>query len=153
MSFIKNLVNEYEEGQGQTRGQGGYQQSYDNRPPQVPAPWVAEWDQRNSRYIFMNRETGERTFEQPQERYGGGGYQQQGYGRGGYGQEEQRGEYYEQQQPQKKDHHGRNMALMGVAGLAGGALLMHEGENISESPFNISCFPLLTHFRARLGSR
>jgi hypothetical protein len=123
MSFLKKLVNEFEEGQD-SRGQQAYpSQSYNNdSPPQVPPPWIAEWDNRDNRWIYINRQTGQRTFEHPQQSYGGGGYgQQQQYG-GGYGQE----------QPQKKDHHGRNMALMGVAGLAGGALLMHEGENVSK---------------------
>jgi len=139
MSFLNNLVNDFTHSGQEQQGQGqGYppQQSYGqqaypsqsyNGPPQVPPPWIAEWDGRDNRWIFINRETGQRTFEHPQQQYGGGGYG------GGYGQE-QRGEYYEQQpqQQQKPNHSGRNMALAGVAGLAGGALLMHEGENIKQ---------------------
>ena len=145
MSFLNNLVSEfthsnqgqrqdYPPQQQQSYGQQGYSsQSYNNNgPPQIPPPWIAEWDNRDNCWMYVNRETGQRTFEHPQPEYGrgGGGYPQQQYGGGGgYGQE-QRGEYYEQQAP-KPDHSRRNMALAGVAGLAGGALLMHEGEEVS----------------------
>ncbi|OQV10456.1 WW domain-containing protein isoform 2 [Cladophialophora immunda] len=101
-------------------------------PPQVPHPWVAEWDERDGRWFFVNRETGERTFQHPQPSYGGGGggYEERGYG-SGYGGQEQRGGGYEQE-PQKKSHTGRNVALGAAAGLLGGALLMHEGEKVEE---------------------
>jgi hypothetical protein len=46
------------------------------------------------------------------------------------GYQERRGEYYAQQPPQQKSHAGRNIALAGVAELAAGALLMHEGERV-----------------------
>lgn len=123
MSFLNNLVGEFTHPERNQR-QEEYppQQSFDPRypagPPQVPPPWIAEWDGRESRYIYLNHETGQRTFEPPQQQYGRG-----------YGLQEQRGEDYEQQ-PQKPDHSRRNMALAGVAGLAGGALLMHEGEEV-----------------------
>lgn len=135
MSFLNNLVDEFTHSERNQR-QEEYppQQSSDRRysagSPQVPPPWIAEWDGRENRYIYFNQETGQRTFEPPQQQYhGGAGYSQQQYG-AGYGSQEQRGEYYEQQ-PQKPDHSHRNMALVGVAGLAGGALLMHEGEEVS----------------------
>ncbi|KIX92694.1 uncharacterized protein Z520_11546 [Fonsecaea multimorphosa CBS 102226] len=96
-------------------------------PPQVPHPWVAEWDERDGRWFFVNRETGERTFQHPQQSYGGGGYDERGFG-GGYGGQEQRG--YGEQEPQHKSHTGRNVALGAAAGLLGGALLMHEGEKV-----------------------
>jgi hypothetical protein len=103
MSFLNNLVGEFTHSERNQR-----QEEY---PPQQYS------DQRYSA-------------GPPQQQYhGGAGYSQQQYG-GGYGSQEQRGEYYEQQ-PQKPDHSRRNMALAGVAGLAGGALLMHEGEEVS----------------------
>ena len=144
MSFLNNLVekftgNDNEERQYEQQGSYGNQQygnqQYGNQgygqqgPPQVPYPWVAEWDSNQDRYIFINRETGQRTHEHPQQSYGGGGgYEQRG--QGGYG------GGYSNEQPQQQSHAGRNAALAGVAGLAGGALLMHEGENISESISN-----------------
>jgi len=116
-------------------GQGyGYQQSsYTNQgPPQVPPPWISEWDGPANCWIYINRDTGVRTFNYPlqyaQGGYGGGGYGPQQYGgNGGY---EQRGEY-NQEQP-NPSHSGRNMALGAAVGLAGGALLMHEGEKVKE---------------------
>jgi hypothetical protein len=140
MSFLNNLVNEFTHkgqnqqsqgyGQNQSYGQqqqygGGYgqQQSYNNERPNPPAPWIAEWDQQQNRWVYINRENGQRTHEFPQGNrgYGGGGYQQQG----GYGQQS-----YNQQPQQQKSHSGRNTAIGVAAGLAGGALLMHEGEKI-----------------------
>lgn len=112
------------QGQSQYPPQQQYpqqQQSYG--PPQVPPPWIAEWDARDNRWIFINRETGERTFNHPQQQQYSGGY-------GGGGYQERPGEYYAQQPPPQQSHAGRNMALAGVAGLAGGALLMHEGEKV-----------------------
>ena len=105
-------------------------QSYGG-PPQVPYPWVAEWDERDRRWIFINRENGERTFQHPQPSYGSGGgsYGERSYDQG-YGQQERR-EYYEQE-PEKKDHHTRNTVMGAAAGLLGGAFLMHEGEKVGE---------------------
>ena len=79
----------------------------------------------------------------PRAGYGGGGYEQrdegayyggapqQGYGSGPY-QEERR---------EEKKHGGHGMAYAGLsaaAGLAGGALLMHEGEDISKSNLSLA---------------
>jgi len=144
MGLLDNLVNEFTHknhgqqgsGQQQTYGQEqgyygqqqqGYgQQSCDNQgPPQVPPPWVAEWDAPDNRWIYINRQTGERTFNHP------GQHGQQSYG-GGYGNDQQQysgGGGYQQARP-AANHSGRNAALAGVAGLAGGALLMHEGEKV-----------------------
>src|SRR6202012_3928589 len=101
-------------GQNQPQSYGG--------PPQVPYPWVAEWDERDRRWIFINRENGERTFEHPQPSYRGDGYGERGYEQGygrqeqrEYGGQEQRG-YYEQQPP-KPDHHVRNTVLGAAAGV------------------------------------
>ena len=109
------------------QGQGYYpQQQNSNSAPQVPPPWVAEWDNRDNCWIYVNRETGQRTFEFPHQPYGGNNYG------GGYGQQyqggDQRGSY--QQEPPKQSHTGRNVALGAAAGLIGGALLMHEGHKV-----------------------
>lgn len=142
MSFFNRHPNQ---DQGPYQNQYNQPQSY-NGPPQVPYPWVAEWDARDNRWLFVNRETGQRTFDHPQQSYGGGGgggnypggggNYPGGYGQGpnqGYGQEyggqAQRG-YYEQQEPKRQSHTGRNIALGAAAGVLGGALLMHEGEKV-----------------------
>lgn len=165
MSFLNNLVNQFtHQGQGGQQQQGGYgqsqgeygqsqggytQQQYQYQqnsnygggnqgPPQPPHPWIAEWDNYQNRWIYINRETGQRTHEFPQGGYGqdNRGYgQQQSYGGGGYQQQS----YGSQPPQQKQSHTGRNVALGAVAGLAGGALLMHEGEKVGES---YSAFPL-----------
>lgn len=141
--------------QSQQQGYGQQQQGYGsqpqhygpshenyNGPPQVSPPWMAEWDQRDSQWIFINRETGQRTFSYQETRQSGGGYGnqqqggyggQQGYGQQGYGQQGGYGGqgYGQQQQTQKPDHHGRNMALGVGGGLLAGGLAMYEGEKIS----------------------
>ncbi|KAK3625330.1 hypothetical protein LTR56_020495 [Elasticomyces elasticus] len=95
-------------------------------PPQVQYPWRAQWDDRERRYIVVNEQSGERTWEFPggQRGYGGGSsYQSEQL-------EEQRG-YGQQEQPKKS--HGLLYGAMGAAaGLAGGALLMHEGDKIGD---------------------
>ncbi|EXJ66698.1 uncharacterized protein A1O5_10369 [Cladophialophora psammophila CBS 110553] len=103
-------------------------QSYGGRP-QVPYPWEAEWDERDGRWFFVNRETGERTFQHPQPSYGGRSYDERG-SRQGYREEDDRGRY--EQEPEKRSHTGRNIALGAAAGLLGGALLMHEGEKVED---------------------
>ncbi|KIW88473.1 uncharacterized protein Z519_11042 [Cladophialophora bantiana CBS 173.52] len=103
-------------------------QSYGGRP-QVPYPWEAEWDERDGRWFFVNRETGERTFQHPQPSYGGCGYDESGSGQG-YGGADDRRRY--EQESEKKSHTGRNIALGAAAGLLGGALLMHEGEKVED---------------------
>lgn len=96
--------------------------------PQLPPPWIAEWDQRAQRHCFINQQTGERRWDPPQQQqqyYNGP--PNQGYG-GQYPPVDERG--------QEKKHHGSGLGwgLAGAAaGLAGGALLMHEGHEISKS--------------------
>jgi len=123
MSFFNHSQSQQDYPQNQYNQSQNY-----NSPPQVPPPWVAEWDARDNRWFYVNRETGERTFEQPQQTYGGGNND------GNYGQDysgqSQRG-YYEQE-PQKQSHTGRNLAFGAVAGVVGGALLMHEGEKVED---------------------
>ncbi|KAK5051568.1 hypothetical protein LTR84_003220 [Exophiala bonariae] len=147
MSFLKDLIKDFTGNQKpQNEGPPGYyppqqqygsSQSYNgppqqqygssqsyNGPPPISPPWIAEWDSRDSRWLYVNRETGERTFDHPQNRSYGPPTNQDYRG-------ERQGEYY-QQQPPKQSHTGRNVALGAVAGLAGGALLMHEGEKVEE---------------------
>lgn len=138
MSFLNNLVEQFTHHGQNNQQQGGYaQESYQQSsygggqgPPQPPAPWYAEWDNYQNRWVFINRETGQRSNEFPS----GGGYGQENRGYGGYQQQSYGGQPPPQEQ---KSHNGRNIALGAVAGLAGGALLMHEGEKIGESHSNI----------------
>jgi hypothetical protein len=138
MSFLKNLVSELAGGDNQQRGIPP--------PPQVAYTWRAIWEAQAGRYLFVNEQTGQRTFDFPQQhapqsRYGGGGgydREQGGYGQeyprqgGGYGgQSYGQGSYEPTAQP-KKNHHYGEMALAGAAGLAGGAVLMHEGGKVRE---------------------
>lgn len=135
----------------ESRGYYGQNQPQSSSgPPQVPYPWVAEWDERDGRWIYINRDNGERTFQHPQPSYGGGGgygerSYEQGYGGQGYGGQEQR-EYYEQQ-PEKKDHTVRNTVLGAAAGVLGGALLMHEGEKVGESTADHTVVHLADHLQ------
>lgn len=133
---------------GPQGGYGGPQPSYGGSqqgPPQPPYPWVARWDDRENRYIFINEQTGERSWNFPQQGgYGGGsgyGVGQSSYGgpQGGYGggyAAPPRGAYEQEtvvEEEHKKKGHGLAWGLGGAAvGLAGGALLMHEGEEMSE---------------------
>jgi hypothetical protein len=179
MGFLSDLVKDFsgsdkqgqqQSGYGQQQsgyGQQPYQQqsnsSYGSQPPPVSPPWYAEWDSRENRWLFVNQQTGERTFNQP-----GAGYSQQqgnygappqqggyGYGQGGYsnqgayqqtGYDPSRGSGY-QHEEHKSGGNGMKYAAAGAAGLAGGALLMHESDNIGKpallkSTYNV---PILPH--------
>lgn len=131
-------------------------------PPPVSPPWYAEWDGRENRWLFVNQQSGERTFNYPgpgyaqqQGSYGGpqGGY---AYGQGGYSNQgaynqgsynptnnyQQPSNYQQQEEQKKQGGNGWKYAAAGVAGVAGGALLMHEGENISTFlPHTFSILP------------
>jgi len=134
---------------GQQQNYGGQQQQ-----PQVPYPWVARWEDREQRYIYINEQTGERSFTPPGQNQGysggeqrgeygyqqnqyssGGGYGQQQQGQYGGGYNQQQGQYSSENHEEKKSH--SNAAAWGVGGaalgLGAGALLMHEGEDISKS--------------------
>jgi len=166
MSFLGNIINEFTHsnsgqhqqqqqqqqsggygggyGGGQGYGGGGenYGQNYGGQqqggPPQVHPPWRAVWDDRDNRWLYINEQNGERTFEHP----GHGNYNNYGSNNnynnnnsGYYPPQQQQQQYYpeEQQRAEKKHGGGHGMAYgaMGAAaGLAGGALLMHEGEEV-----------------------
>ncbi|OAL44695.1 hypothetical protein IQ07DRAFT_521255 [Pyrenochaeta sp. DS3sAY3a] len=124
MSFLNNLVNQFTHSGGQQGQQQHGNSQGANRPPPVSPPWIAEWDGRDNRWFFINQQTGEQTFTYP-----GPGYAQQ---QGSYG-APQAGYGYNQE-PQKKQGGGNGWkyAAAGVAGVAGGALLMHESEEIKD---------------------
>jgi hypothetical protein len=145
MGFLGELISDFtgKSGHsGQQQGPSGGSQG----PPPVSPPWYAEWDGRENRWLFVNQQNGERTYTYPgpgyaqqQGSYGGpqGGY---GYNQGGYSNQGayNQGSYnptnssYEQQQQEKKSGgNGWKYAAAGAAGVAGGALLMHEGDDIS----------------------
>lgn len=129
---------------------GGYGQP--PPPPNPPRPWFPEWDQREGRYIFINQQTGQRSYEFPREEYGGGGNSYGGYGggqagnygggqggnysgsgSGNYAGGEDYGAPPPQEQQQAKKSHGLLYGALGAAaGLAGGAFLMHEGEEVKD---------------------
>lgn len=113
MSFLGELVNEFtHSGGGQQRQQRGVPP-----PPQVPPPWRAMWDAPAGRYIFINEQTGQRTFDFPQQyapqsQYGGvggyGGNHGQQYPQssdGGYRGGNEYGQGYEPRQPQQQQQH------------------------------------------------
>jgi hypothetical protein len=129
---------------GQQQNYGGQQANYgQQQQPQVPYPWVARWDDRENRYIYINEQTGERSFSPPGQGYGGGNEQ-----RGNYGnqQDQYSNQGYGNQQSQyggeEKKGHG-NAAAWGVGGaavgLGAGALLMHEGEDMSMTSILQNC--------------
>nr|POE78051.1 hypothetical protein CFP56_09692 [Quercus suber] len=112
---------------------------YDNNsgrpppPPQPPYPWRAQWDDRERRYFYIHTESGERTWDFPgRGGYGGGG------GGGGGAYEQQTTTYVEEDQRGERrggggGGHGLAYGALGaVAGLAGGAFLMHEGHEMKE---------------------
>ncbi|KAF2227777.1 hypothetical protein BDZ85DRAFT_7504 [Elsinoe ampelina] len=57
MSFLKDLVSNFTDSDSQPSGP----------PPQVPQPWFAEWDSREGRWLFINNDTGDRTYDFPSE--------------------------------------------------------------------------------------
>jgi len=125
-----------------------YSQQQQPQHHPLPPPWHAEWDQRDRRYVFINPQTGQRTFEHPhptyQQRGNYGDYPQQG----GYGQQQQQGGYgagysqpqvgyqqggYQTSVPQQTQSSHKALeygALGAVGGLVTGALAMHEGEKL-----------------------
>jgi hypothetical protein len=116
--------------------------------PPLPPPWHSEWDQRDQRYVFINPQTGERTFQPPHQNYppqgNYGGYPpQQGNYSGGYSQPQggyqQGGPPAQPPPPQAKDHKAMQYGAIGaVAGLAVGGLAMYEGEKIRKLSFVVA---------------
>ncbi|KAF2083234.1 hypothetical protein K490DRAFT_70016 [Saccharata proteae CBS 121410] len=147
MGFLSEIASEFtHSGSDSAQQQGGYGGS-GSAPPQVQLPWVARWDEPAGRWIYINEQTGARTFEHP-----GGSYQDAGYYQGGPpGMQQQQGGYgggYEGEYREEEKSSGGGHGLMyagvaGAAGLAGGALLMHEGEKVGMSMFGffIPCAP------------
>jgi hypothetical protein len=162
--FVEKLFDSFTGDKHHNQQQQQQQSSYGGQPqqnyggggqPQVPYPWVARWDDREQRYIYINEQTGERSWTPPgqgqnqgyggeqrgeygqQNQYSNSGYgqQQQGQYGGGYGQQNQ----YDSERREEKKGHG-NAAAWGVGGaalgLGAGALLMHEGEDISAPPLS-----------------
>ncbi|KAH8702690.1 hypothetical protein GQ44DRAFT_631501 [Phaeosphaeriaceae sp. PMI808] len=142
MGFLNNLVSEFTHSgqQGQQSGgsqQGGPQQG----PPPVSPPWSAEWDGRDNRWLFVNQQSGERTFTYPGPGYtqqqgsygtpqGGYGYNQGGYSNQGASNQGSYNPTNSGQEEKKSGGNGWKYAAAGVAGVAGGALLMHEGHEM-----------------------
>lgn len=166
MGLLDNLVSGLtHSGQSGHQGQQGGQPS--QGPPPVSPPWHAEWDGRDNRWLFVNQQTGERTFTYP-----GPGYAQQqgnygqpqgqyGYGQGGYNNQgaSQQGSYnptnssYQQQEQKKSGGNAWKYGAAGVAGIAGGALLMHEGSEMrkpSTRPPSSMNDLLMIHYRPGL---
>jgi hypothetical protein len=123
MEFVEDIVENFSGRSGRGEEEVVYQESdyYEGGrppPPSVPAPWIARWDESQRQWYFVNEATRETSWEVPG--YGGG----DGYGppQAGYREEEvvEERTYYDDRPPQK-DY-----------GLAGGALLMDEGEKIRE---------------------
>jgi hypothetical protein len=149
--------------------QQGYGQPQ-NHPP-LPLGWRSEYDQRERRTVFINQQTGQRSFDFPHPSYPQtGGYGQQGYGQQvgyeqqpqGYGQQPQGyqqppqgyGQAYPQpqrpQQPQNNHNAMKYGGLGAVGGLALGALGMHEWEKRKSMTTPVSRFPLsMLSFQSR----
>lgn len=97
-----------------------------NQPPQVPPPWIAEWDQQSQRWYFVNRQTGERQWELPASYYNGAPNRP-------YGETVTTTTTIDESRGQKHHGSGVGWGMAGAAaGLVGGALLMHEGHEISK---------------------
>lgn len=93
--------------------------------PQPPPPWIPEFDYQSQRWLFVNQQTGERTWEFPQSRqYGAQSYTPQPTNN--------YGGYDERAQQDQPSHAGRNTAFAAVGGLLAGGLLMHEGHKVEE---------------------
>jgi hypothetical protein len=139
MSFLNKLVDgithHNQGGQSQQNTySGGGQQQYGQQqgggPAQPPHPWRAEWD--GQRWIYINQENGQRSAEFPHSQYGGYGQQYGGQQQAQYNQGPPQQQYGAP--PAQKSGMGYgSMALAAGAGLAGGALLMHEGEKVGMS--------------------
>ena len=107
-----------------------------NRPSAAPGPnhnlppdWVAEWDAPDRRWFFVNQRTGERRWDPPPGPPTAQYTEVHTSGRGPMGSSYQQTEVITQV-PEKKNHNLAYGAGGAVAGLAAGALLMHEGHKV-----------------------
>lgn len=135
MEFVENIAESFLGGGGGgqrteviEQQQGFYGGGGPGGPPSVPRPWFAQWSEEDRTYIYINEETGERSFEVP---YGGGG--------GGFQQQE---EVYQQQ-----DRFGSNETALGLGavGMAAGAAMGYEGEKIRMLGFDTYTMNLPVH--------
>lgn len=99
-------------------------------PPQVPPPWRAQWDPQSQRWYFVNDQTRETRWEFPQNNFYAGPPSRP------YGETENvtTTTIVQEDRGAGKQHHGSGLGwgMAGAAaGLVGGALLMHEGHEIS----------------------
>lgn len=98
----------------------------------LPPDWVAEWDAPDRRWFFVNQRTGERSWDPPRGPPPPAHYTEvHTAGRGPTGSTYQQTEVISQA-PQQKNHNLAYGAGGAVAGLAAGALLMHEGHKVEE---------------------
>ena len=100
----------------------------------LPPGWVAEWDAPDNRWFYVNTQTGARQWDRP---HAGGPpppTQVTQVHTSGPGYEAHRTQVVQQQAapaaPVAKNHNMAYGAAGAVAGLAGGALLMHEGHKV-----------------------
>ncbi|CAD6593340.1 MAG: hypothetical protein ASARMPREDX12_007094 [Alectoria sarmentosa] len=98
----------------------------------LPPGWIAEWDAPDRRWFFVNQKTGERSWNHPGGPSPPAQYtQMNASGQGPMGSTYQQSEVITQA-PQPKNHNLAYGAGGAVAGLAAGALLMHEGHKVEE---------------------
>jgi hypothetical protein len=57
--FVEKLFDSFT---GQDNNQQQQQQ-----PQQVQRPWISQWDDRENRYVYINEDTGERSWTPPQQ--------------------------------------------------------------------------------------
>lgn len=126
-------------------------------PPQVPHPWVAIWSPRDNRYYFENRETRQTTWELPH--YGGSlppTYPPGAQGRPGRAPSPSTTYQHNNvrvEEQQKKSHNYGGIALGAAAGVAGGALLAHEGHKVrklSDVSLQLTLFVLNNQIRREI---
>ena len=48
-------------------GQDNQNQQQQQSQPQLPPGWISQWDDRENRYIYINEQTGERSWDVPQQ--------------------------------------------------------------------------------------
>jgi hypothetical protein len=61
--FVEKLFDSFTGQDNQNQNQNQQQQSQ----PQLPPGWISQWNDRENRYIYINEQTGERSWEVPQQ--------------------------------------------------------------------------------------